>query len=138
MQHATIIAAGTEFHVASLGAGPTGAAAARMAGVLAHLGAGDAAAGRAVHADRAWISAASGRAASRMDPWGAADHARDMVALLDALGLGRVGVMPGTTWAAAVMQAVGRRMAPDRIAGLFFFGFVLSRHRRRAWPRRTG
>ena len=55
-------------------------------------------------------------------PWGAAEHAADMLALLDALGVGRVGVV-GHDVGGAVMQAMARA-APDRFAGLFFFDFV--------------
>jgi len=55
-------------------------------------------------------------------PFGAPDHAADMLALLDALGVGRVGVV-GHDVGGAVMQPLARR-APDRFAGLFFFDFV--------------
>ncbi len=55
-------------------------------------------------------------------PFGAPDHAADMLALLDALGVGRVGVV-GHDVGGAVMQPLARS-APDRFAGLFFFDFV--------------
>ncbi|MDE2199355.1 MAG: alpha/beta hydrolase [Rhodospirillales bacterium] len=55
-------------------------------------------------------------------PWGAADHAADMLALLDAMKLGRVGVV-GHDVGGAVMQPLARAV-PDRFAGLFFFDFV--------------
>ena len=55
-------------------------------------------------------------------PWGADDHAKDMLGLLDALGIGRVGIV-GHDVGGAVMQVLART-APDRVAGLFFFGFV--------------
>ena len=55
-------------------------------------------------------------------PWGAAEHAADLVALLDALGLDRVGVV-GHDVGGAIMQPLAR-LAPDRLAGLMFFGFV--------------
>jgi pimeloyl-ACP methyl ester carboxylesterase len=55
-------------------------------------------------------------------PFGPADHAADMLALLDALGVGRVGVV-GHDVGGAVMQPLAR-MAPERLAGLFFFDFV--------------
>jgi pimeloyl-ACP methyl ester carboxylesterase len=55
-------------------------------------------------------------------PFGPQDHAADMVALLDALGIGRVGVV-GHDVGGAVMQPLARK-APDRLAGLFFFDFV--------------
>jgi pimeloyl-ACP methyl ester carboxylesterase len=55
-------------------------------------------------------------------PWGAAEHAADMLGLIEALGLERVGVV-GHDVGGAVMQAMARA-APERIAGLFFFDFV--------------
>jgi len=55
-------------------------------------------------------------------PFGPQDHATDMVALLDALGLERVGVV-GHDVGGAVMQPLART-APDRLCGLFFFDFV--------------
>jgi pimeloyl-ACP methyl ester carboxylesterase len=55
-------------------------------------------------------------------PFGAGDHAKDMLALLDALGIDRIGVV-GHDVAGAAMQPLAR-MAPERIAGLFFFDFV--------------
>ena len=55
-------------------------------------------------------------------PFGPQDHAADMVALLDALGIGRVGIV-GHDVGGAVMQPLARK-APDRLAGLFFFDFV--------------
>ena len=54
--------------------------------------------------------------------WGAADHAADLLALLDALGLPRVGVV-GHDVGGAVMQPLAR-LAPERVTGLFFFDFV--------------
>jgi len=54
--------------------------------------------------------------------FGAPEHAADMLALLDALGIGQVGVV-GHDIGGAVMQPLARR-APDRLAGLFFFDFV--------------
>ena len=55
-------------------------------------------------------------------PFGADRHAEDMLALMDALGLDRIGVV-GHDVAGAVMQVLARR-APQRLAGLFFFDFV--------------
>lgn len=55
-------------------------------------------------------------------PFGPEDHVGDVLALLDALGLHRVGVV-GHDVGGAVMQALARQ-APERIAGLFFFDFV--------------
>lgn len=53
--------------------------------------------------------------------FGAADHARDLLALLDALGVERVGLV-GHDVGGAVMQALAR-LAPEQFVGLFFFGF---------------
>lgn len=55
-------------------------------------------------------------------PWGAEAHAADMLALLDALGVDRVGIV-GHDVGGAVMQVMARA-APARLAGLFFFDFV--------------
>ena len=55
-------------------------------------------------------------------PWGAAEHAADMVAVLDALGVWRAGVV-GHDVGGAVMQSLARTEA-GRLAGLFFFDFV--------------
>lgn len=54
--------------------------------------------------------------------WGAADHAADMISVLDAIGVGPVG-MVGHDVGGAVMQSMARA-APDRFTGLFFFDFV--------------
>ncbi|MCK8783523.1 alpha/beta hydrolase [Roseomonas sp. NAR14] len=54
--------------------------------------------------------------------WGAEGHAADMLGLLDALGLGRVGVV-GHDVGGAVIQALARAV-PERCAGLFLFDFV--------------
>src|ERR1700735_99375 len=51
-------------------------------------------------------------------PFGPGGHAADMLALLDALGIGQVGVV-GHDVGGAVMQPLAR-MAPERLAGLFF------------------
>ena len=55
-------------------------------------------------------------------PFGAAEHAQDLVAVLDALAIERIGVV-GHDVGGAVMQALARR-APQRLTGLFFFDFV--------------
>ncbi len=55
-------------------------------------------------------------------PWGAAEHAADMLGVIEALGLPPVGVV-GHDVGGAVMQAMAR-MAPERLSGLFFFDFV--------------
>jgi pimeloyl-ACP methyl ester carboxylesterase len=49
-------------------------------------------------------------------------HAIDMVALMDALGLEKAGIV-GHDVGGAAMQPLARQ-APHRIAGLFFFDFV--------------
>jgi pimeloyl-ACP methyl ester carboxylesterase len=54
--------------------------------------------------------------------FGPPDHAADMLALLDALGLDQVG-LAGHDVSGAVMQPLARA-APERLAGLFFFDFV--------------
>jgi pimeloyl-ACP methyl ester carboxylesterase len=61
-----------------------------------------------------------------------------MLALLDALGIERAGVV-GHDVGGAVMQPLARN-APDRIAELFFFDFVYPgigsfAKRWRTWPR---
>jgi pimeloyl-ACP methyl ester carboxylesterase len=55
-------------------------------------------------------------------PFGPEDHAADMFALLDALGIERVGLI-GHDVGGAAMQPLARK-APERVAGLFFFDFV--------------
>lgn len=54
--------------------------------------------------------------------FGGAEHAADMVALLDALGVERAGIV-GHDVGGAVMQPLAR-LAPQRCTGLFFFDFV--------------
>jgi pimeloyl-ACP methyl ester carboxylesterase len=55
-------------------------------------------------------------------PFGPADHAADMVRLLDALGIERAGIV-GHDVGGAAMQPLARAV-PERLAGLFFFDFV--------------
>jgi pimeloyl-ACP methyl ester carboxylesterase len=55
-------------------------------------------------------------------PFGPEQHAADMQALMDALGIERAGIV-GHDVGGAVMQPLGRH-ARQRIAGLFFFDFV--------------
>lgn len=55
-------------------------------------------------------------------PFGPNDHTADMLALLDALDIKRVGVV-GHDVGGAAMQPLARK-APNRLAGLFFFDFV--------------
>src|SRR6266705_647372 len=58
-----------------------------------------------------------GDSAKPAGPFGPADHAADMLALLDALGVARVGVI-GHDVGGAAMQPLART-APERLAGLF-------------------
>jgi pimeloyl-ACP methyl ester carboxylesterase len=55
-------------------------------------------------------------------PFGPEDHARDVLALLDGLGLQRAGII-GHDVGGAVMQPLARK-APERCVGLLFFDFV--------------
>ena len=55
-------------------------------------------------------------------PFGPEDHAADVLALLGALDIGRVGVV-GHDVGGAAMQPLARK-APDRLVGMFFFDFV--------------
>jgi pimeloyl-ACP methyl ester carboxylesterase len=55
-------------------------------------------------------------------PFGPDQHAADMLALLDALGVTQVGVI-GHDVGGAAMQPMARQ-APQRLSGLFFFDFV--------------
>jgi pimeloyl-ACP methyl ester carboxylesterase len=92
-----------------------------MARILADLGTGDEAAGRPLHAGRAGPSR-FGDSDKPDGPFGPDQHAADMLALLDAFGLERAGVV-GHDVGGAVMQSLAR-LAPERLAGLFFFDFV--------------
>ena len=55
-------------------------------------------------------------------PWGAPDHAADLLALLDAIEVERCGVI-GHDVGGAVMLALARQQ-PQRFSGLFFFDFT--------------
>src|SRR5207302_3503954 len=55
-------------------------------------------------------------------PFGPEQHAADMLALMDALGLAQAGIV-GHDVGGAVMQPLART-APERLAGLFLFDFV--------------
>jgi pimeloyl-ACP methyl ester carboxylesterase len=55
-------------------------------------------------------------------PFGPEDHASDMLALIRALGIDKIGVV-GHDVGGPVMMALARR-APERLAGLCFFDFV--------------
>ncbi len=122
MQHHQLRSAGADFHVAIDGAGPP---LLLLHGwpefwltwepVMRRL------------ADRFTLIAPDLRGFGQSDKpagekWGAEDHAGDLLALLDALGQQRVGLV-GHDVGGAVMQAMARR-APERFTGLFFFDFV--------------
>jgi len=124
MEHSTIQAAGADFHVARTG---QGAPLLLLHGwpefwltwepVMTRL-AGS-------HAVIAPDLRGFGKSSKPDGPWGADGHADDILAILDALRLdGHVGIV-GHDVGGAVMQALARK-APERIAGLFFFGFVHS------------
>ena len=121
MDHLSLRANGAEFHVARLGAGPPllllhGWPEIWMTWepVMERL------------ADRFTLHAPDLRGFGDSDkpggPWGAAEHAADMAALLDALGVERAGVV-GHDVGGALMQPLARA-SPQRVAGLFFFDFV--------------
>ncbi len=121
MEHLTIQANGAAFHVARTGNGPTL--------VLLHGWPEFWATWEPVMhrlSDRFTVVAPDLRGFGDSDkpqgPWGAADHAADMIALLDALGLDHFGVV-GHDVGGAVMQPLARAI-PNRIAGLMFFDFV--------------
>jgi pimeloyl-ACP methyl ester carboxylesterase len=63
-----------------------------------------------------------GKTDKPVEPFGPPDHAKDMIALLDAFGIKRAGVV-GHDVGGAIMQPLARS-APDRLVGLFFFDFV--------------
>lgn len=121
MEHLTLTANGARFHVARCGEGPP---LLLLHGwpefwltwepVMQRL------------ADRFTLIAPDLRGFGTSDkpdgPHGAAEHAADLVAILDALGVAQAGVV-GHDVGGAVMQAMAR-MAPQRITGLFFFDFV--------------
>ncbi len=121
MEHQTVTANGAQFHVASLGSGPP---LLLLHGwpefwltwepVMQRL------------QDRFTLIAPDLRGFGESDkpdgPWGAAAHAADMLAVLDALGIGQAGVV-GHDVGGAVIQAMARE-APARLNGLFLFNFV--------------
>ncbi|MEA2833786.1 MAG: hypothetical protein QOG66_1988 [Methylobacteriaceae bacterium] len=55
-------------------------------------------------------------------PFGPEDHASDMLALIGALGIDKIGIV-GHDVGGPLMMALARR-APERLAGLCFFDFV--------------
>jgi pimeloyl-ACP methyl ester carboxylesterase len=120
MQHATIQAAGAKFHVVTAGAGP---ALLLLHGWPEYWQTWEPV--MELLAPRFTLIAPDLRGFGASDkpsgPWGAEDHARDMMALLDALGVGTVGVV-GHDVGGAVMLSLAR-MAPERLRGLFLFGF---------------
>ncbi|MGY3619478.1 alpha/beta fold hydrolase [Bradyrhizobium sp. USDA 10063] len=121
MEHLTVKANGAAFHVARIGAGKP---LLLLHGwpefwltwepVMARL------------ADRFALIAPDLRGFGASDkpdgPYGPEQHTDDMLALMDALGIERAGVV-GHDVGGAVMQPLARK-APERIAGLFFFDFV--------------
>ena len=122
MQHSTVQAAGAAFHVVTAGSGPP---LLLLHGwpefwltwepVMQRL------------ADRFTLIAPDLRGFGASDkppetqPWGADAHAADVIALLEAMGVGRVGVV-GHDVGGAVMLPLARR-ALERLSGLFFFDF---------------
>lgn len=120
MQHSTVTAAGARFHVVTAGSGPV---LLLLHGWPEYWRTWDLIMQRLE--GRFTLVAPDLRGFGESDkpagPWGAEDHARDMVALLDALGLGRVGIV-GHDVGGGIMQSLART-APERIAGLFFFDF---------------
>lgn len=121
MEHRTVHAAGAAFHVVTAGTGP---ALLLLHGWPEYWRTWDAVIQRLEQ--RFTLVAPDLRGFGASDkpagPWGAVEHAADMVALLDALGLDRVGVV-GHDVGGAVMQSLARQ-APERLTGLFFFDFV--------------
>jgi pimeloyl-ACP methyl ester carboxylesterase len=121
MEHLTIRANGAAFHVARTG---TGKPLLLLHGwpefwltwepVMARL------------ADRFTLIAPDLRGFGDSDkpsgPFGPDQHATDMLALMDALGITQAGII-GHDVGGAVMQPLART-APERSAGLFFFDFV--------------
>lgn len=121
VEHLTVQANGCAFHVARIGQGPPLLLLhgwpefwLTWAPVMSRL------------ADRYSLIAPDlrgfGDSGKPAGPFGPEAHAADMLALLDALGIERVGVV-GHDVGGAVMQPLGR-LAPARLAGLFFFDFV--------------
>ena len=125
MRHEMVRAAGASFHVATAGSGPVllllhgwpefwltwEPVMERLAGRFT-LVAPDL---------RGFGSSDKPAGPPNAEQWGADAHADDMLALLDALGVGQVG-MVGHDVGAAAMLPMARR-APERFRGLFFFDF---------------
>ncbi len=120
MHHATVTAAGARFHVVTHGSGP---ALLLLHGWPEYWRTWEPV--MQLLADRFTLVAPDLRGFGESDkpdgPWGAEDHARDLLAVLDLLGIGRVGVV-GHDVGGAVMLPLAR-LAQARLAGLFFFDF---------------
>ena len=120
MHHATVTAAGARFHVASTGSGPT---LLLLHGWPEYWRTWEPVMERL--ADRFTLVAPDLRGFGESDkpdgPWGPEDHARDMLALLDALGLERVGLVAHDVGGSVTLQLA--RMAPGRLRALMLFGF---------------
>jgi pimeloyl-ACP methyl ester carboxylesterase len=120
MRHDIVSAAGAAFHVATTGSGPP---LLLLHGWPEYWRTWEPVMTRL--ADRFTLIAPDLRGFGASDkpggPWGADDHAADLLALLDALGVGPVGVA-GHDVGGAVMLPLARR-APERLRGLFFFDF---------------
>lgn len=121
MEHSTVQANGASFHLARAGTGP---ALLLLHGWPEFWLAWEPLMRRL--ADRYTLVAPDLRGFGDSDkptgPFGPDGHAADMLALLDALGIRRIGVV-GHDVGGAAMQSLART-APERLAGLFFFGFV--------------
>jgi pimeloyl-ACP methyl ester carboxylesterase len=120
MRHDIVSAAGAAFHVATAGSGPP---LLLLHGWPEYWRTWELVMTRL--ADRFTLIAPDLRGFGASDkpsgPWGADEHAADLLALLDALGVGPVGVV-GHDVGGAVMLPLARR-APERLRGLFFFDF---------------
>jgi len=121
MEHLTVTANGARFHVARTGQGP---ALLLLHGWPEFWLAWEPVMQRLAH--RYTLLAPDLRGFGDSDkpngPFGPDGHAADMLALIDALGVGRPGVV-GHDVGGAAMQALARK-APERFTGLFFFAFV--------------
>jgi pimeloyl-ACP methyl ester carboxylesterase len=121
VEHVTVGANGASFHVARFGRGP---ALLLLHGWPEFWFAWEPLMRRL--ADRYTLVAPDLRGFGDSDkptgPFGPDGHAAGMVALLDALGIHRIGVV-GHDVSGAVMQPLAR-LVPERLVGLFFFSFV--------------
>lgn len=121
MEHLTIRANGAAFHVARTG---SGAPLLLLHGWPEFWLTGEPVMQRL--ADRFTLLAPDLRGFGDSDkpdgPYGPDQHARDMVALMDALGIEAAGIV-GYDVGGAAMQPLARD-ASNRIKGLFFFDFV--------------